>query len=144
MQTLFPAEEGQSLSGGASLQGGWTDDPWLAILRKLRQTLDEDAYLSWVKPIKGAINASGDIVLTLPNLVFYQGFRNECLYLIERCKEGLGLEHIRIHIEVEGGLKSDQPSEQNESSHYGVTNNSGPAGGDFGPEEGVYTSRGHW
>ncbi|MBM4251032.1 MAG: chromosomal replication initiator protein DnaA [Deltaproteobacteria bacterium] len=135
MQTLFPAEEGLSLSGATDLQGGWAEDPWQAIQRKLRMTLDEDAYISWVKPIKGSSNAAGDVVLTLPNLVFYQGFRNECLYLIERCKESLGLEHIRLHIEVEGGIKSGSGSEAIEGSHYGVTNNSGPAGGDFGPDE---------
>ena len=142
MQTLFPAEDFAAPSSSGGRTSGSTDNPWMAIKQKLRDILDEDAFMSWIEPIQGRLLSSGDIAITLPNMVFYQGFQNEYLYQLEHCKDALGLDHVQINVEVEGGL----PSEFTQSSTSGVKSSnislSGDTSGDFGPEIGAYDSIG--
>ena len=102
MQTLFPADDSASSDVSAG-QGLVADNLWLAIKKKLQSCLDADAYLTWIEPLVAMAGGSDEIVVALPNLVFYQGIHNGYLEQIERCQKELGLEQFRLRLEVAGG-----------------------------------------
>jgi len=102
MKTLFPADDPASSAVAVGL-GHTAANLWLAIKQKLRASLDATAYATWIEPLVAVNGAADEIVVVLPNLVFYQGIHNDYLDVIERCQKDLGLEHFRLRLEVAGG-----------------------------------------
>jgi len=102
MKTLFPADDPASSDVTVGL-GHTAANLWLAIKQKLRTSLDAEAYSTWIAPLVAISGAADEIVVVLPNLVFYQGIHNDYLDLIERCQKDLGLEQFRLRLEVAGG-----------------------------------------
>ena len=101
MKTLFPADDTASSDVSAG-QGHVANNLWLAIKKKLKDCLDADAYLTWIDPLVAMAGGADEIVVALPNLVFYQGIHNSYIEPIERCQKELGLEHFRLRLEVAG------------------------------------------
>ena len=112
MKTLFPADDSASSDVSAG-QGHVANNLWLAIKKKLKDCLDADAYLTWIDPLVAMAGGADEIVVALPNLVFYQGIHNSYIDPIERCQKELGLEHFRLRLEVAGtdamGLGLEMP-----------------------------------
>ena len=111
MQTLFPTD---GLGGGrpaAASRGSWG-----AIKQKLREVLDEEAYETWIGPLEAVAGSPGELVVSLPNLVFYQGLQTEYLDRIEQAKAELGLASLAIRFEVAGSPAS--PGGFGDVSHF--------------------------
>ena len=90
MQTLFP--DGPLPAPRA----------WAAIKQKLRESVDEEAYLTWIDPLEAQPGGTGEVVVALPNLVFYQGIHNDYLDRIEKCKTQLGFGGRRRPLRARG------------------------------------------
>ncbi len=80
---------------------------WNSIKAKLKADLPESDYEKWIAPLPGKSGGPHEIVVTLPNLVFYQGIHNDFLPEIERCKAELGHENVLVRLEVEGSPLDD-------------------------------------
>lgn len=125
MNTLFPHEArgSQSPSGLESTAGlrqpSNEQSPWEQICAKLLATLSQQDFYTWIAPVETKQPSADQIILLMPNLVFYQNFHDEFLPLIERQKNLLGYEYIDIHLDVAGHLPditktTRQPAEETE------------------------------
>jgi len=117
MNTLFPSDPNPRRRPSTEIA------VWPAIKERLRETLDGEAYETWIAPLEGRTLTPTEFVVSLPNLVFYQGIHNEYLDQIERIKSLLGYDHVLIRFEVEGtpsvedltdGLGYDAPDQLSE------------------------------
>lgn len=75
---------------------------WSEIKDKLREMIAPPAFNKWIAPLQAHAVSPNEVVVTLPNLVFFQGIHNEYMTAIERCKEELGYDHVLLRLEVEG------------------------------------------
>jgi chromosomal replication initiator protein len=115
MKTLFPNESSPTTDDsfpGAELGANGL---WDAVKEKLKHVVDQDTFETWILPLNGRVGGPNEFVVSLPNLVFYQGIQSEYLEKIEQFKAELGFDHCIIRYEVDGS----QPSE-------GMANFSGP------------------
>ena len=80
---------------------------WLAIKKRLQQTLDPETFGAWIEPLNGKLIGESEIAVTLPNLVFYQGVHDRFLDHLERCKSDLGFTHLLLRFEIEGTVPTD-------------------------------------
>lgn len=87
---------------------------WDAIKEKLKDIMDEESHATWIQPLQ-AIRSSqdGEITISLPNFVFYQGINNEFLPHIEQSKLMLGFEDIRLKFVVDGASSVDEVFSEN-------------------------------
>ena len=82
---------------------------WDAIKEKLREMMDEESHKKWIKPLHAIKStADGEITISLPNFVFYQGINNEFLPHIEQSKLMLGFEDINLKFIVDGASSVDE------------------------------------
>lgn len=122
MKTLFPNLSSSSSNDscedntGAAAAGLWD-----AVKDKLKKALDTESFETWIAPLKGRLDGPNEYVVSLPNLVFYQGIQAEYLDKIELFKSELGFDHCIIRFEVDGSTPSEE-----------ATNFSGPFN-DFEP-----------
>lgn len=106
MQTLFP-QDPQANPPRIPLKSRAEHAVWPAIKQKLKDELDGEAYLTWIEPLAGKPVSANEVVVSLPNLVFYQGIHNEYLGRIEHCKSTLGFDNVLLRFEVEGAPELD-------------------------------------
>jgi len=115
MNTLFPSDPNPRRRPEIAV--------WPAIKERLRETLNGEAYETWIAPLEGRALTPTELVVSLPNLVFYQGIHNEYLDQIEQIKSLLGYDNVLIRFEVEGapsvedladGLGYDAPNRLDE------------------------------
>lgn len=108
MSTLFPTDPESARRGSLKAPpsprgaGLLASHPWQAIKQKLSESLDQESFITWIAPLDAASEANDEIVVSMPNLVFYQGIHNEFLDRIEDAKKALGLEHVLLRFEVDG------------------------------------------
>jgi chromosomal replication initiator protein len=117
MKTLFPSDHSSSLSSPSFSQRtvSYAARPslqeaslWPAIKQKLRESLTPEIYATWLAPLEAKVTSEHEVVVYLPNLVFYQGIHDNFMDMIERCKANLGFEHILVRFEVEGTPSFDE------------------------------------
>jgi chromosomal replication initiator protein len=109
MDKLYPTDA-PTRPGAAPVPQVPEDDGWLRIKQRLSESLTPDEYATWIEPLDGRIHGGNEILIGLPNLVFYQGFHDRFLYSIEQCKSDLGLDHLLLRFEVEGADPIDELS----------------------------------
>ncbi len=74
---------------------------WEQLKLKLAEVLNPEDYSVWIAPLQAKEVGPTEIVVSLPNLVFYQGLLDNFLDKIEHCKSQLGIDHILIRFETE-------------------------------------------
>lgn len=74
---------------------------WALICDKLRTLLDINEYRSWIEPLKAKQANDTEIVISIPNLVFYQGLFENYWDKIDQAKTMLGIESVLIRFEIE-------------------------------------------
>lgn len=99
MQSLFP-NENQSFQPG---------DPnakvlrqWEQLKQKLASVLEPREYQEWLAPLRTRVTGPSEMVISVPNMVFYQGFLERFLDRVEYFKATLGLD-LLLRFEIEGG-----------------------------------------
>lgn len=102
MQTLFPPDSPSASPPTSRRPGDQPDKIWPAIKHRLQETIEPEAFATWIAPLTSRVVSPDEIVVALPNLVFYQGIHNEYLDRIERCKAALGFDRTLVRFEVEG------------------------------------------
>lgn len=107
MKTLFPTNGSlQPLAfgdnHGTSVHSPDVSSPWIAIKARLRSSVTEEEFLTWIAPLEVRWDGVNKLTILLPNQVFYQGIHNEYLERIEACKSDLGLSDLLIHLEIDG------------------------------------------
>lgn len=110
MDTLFPSDDQVDHPlGGAAISrdtlGGLS--PWEQIKAKLRDTLDFSEFEKWIRPLKVKSDMENEIVISLPNLLFYQKILDCFLDKFDLCKADLGLSCL-FRFEVEGENEVEQ------------------------------------
>ena len=120
MKTLFPPDvpslSPAVLASSVPSAAPQTKDLWSRIRDGLHDSLDEDAYETWIKPLKARPDGPTRLTILLPNLVFYQGIHNEYMARIEQTKCELGYDDLVIQFEIDGGasVTGDQGGLQDE------------------------------
>lgn len=107
MQTLFPPDVPPSGRRSTSRNHEALTDVWPAIRQRLSSLLDHESFATWIAPLEACLAGAKEIVVTLPNLVFYQGIHNEFLDQIEQAKAELGFNEVLIRFEVEGAEQTN-------------------------------------
>lgn len=74
---------------------------WETIKADLRASLPEADFITWIAPLVAKLVDHNELIVPLPNMVFYQGIHNDYLDKIEQTKSRLGLDHILIRFEIE-------------------------------------------
>lgn len=74
---------------------------WQQIKSELRNFLDQKQYDAWISCLEAKESSDNEIIIVVPNQVFYHGIISECFDAIETCKAKLGIE-TSIRFEVEG------------------------------------------
>lgn len=118
---------------------------WDAIKEKLKEMMDQEAHATWIQPLRAVKSTSdGEITISLPNFVFYQGINNEFLPHIEQSKLMLGFEDINLKFIVDGASSVDEfftENKVNSNPGYDVidtSNNNPPPSAEQSP--GGYSS----
>ena len=85
---------------------------WETIKDEIRNKISDEEFVMWVKPLTIAkIEDRDTLVIKIPNMVFYQGFINNYLHMLEQCKNDLGFDNLRVRLHVENMQDSD-PNEE--------------------------------
>ena len=108
MKPLFPNLTSPSSEACEDNTGAAAAGLWDAVKEKLRQALDQESFETWIAPLKGRLDGPNEYVVSLPNLVFYQGIQAEYLDKIELFKSELGFDHCIIRFEVDGSTPSEE------------------------------------
>jgi chromosomal replication initiator protein len=105
MNTLFPNEAKRpGIPAPAPHKGniGFQLPIWDQIAQSLQSTLSQEDFNTWIKPVLAHQQSPQQIVLMLPNLVFYQTFHDDFLPVIDRQKNLLGYDFVEIHLDIAG------------------------------------------
>lgn len=84
------------------------DDLWMSIKQQLKVMTDEDSYQKWIDPLEATREGPNELLVRLPNLVFYQGLHNNFLDQVEQLKSDLGFDNFIIRFEVLGLENPDE------------------------------------
>lgn len=107
MHTLFPLDGSSGLKvPDQTFSIPSEDSAWVHIKSRLQQTMEPGAYTSWIEPLTVSAQSDTELVITMPNLVFYQGFIDNHLDHIEEAKAALQMESILIRFEIDGSCPS--------------------------------------
>ena len=113
MNTLFPHEAPASPHRhGRVPVSALEPTVWEHICQKLRSSLSPQDYATWINPIQAHQPSSEQIILMLPNLVFYQTFHDDFLPVIDKQKSLLGYEFVEIHLDITGQEERQIPKQQ--------------------------------
>jgi chromosomal replication initiator protein len=102
MKTLFPNLTSSTSDASDETSQAAAAGLWDAVKDKLKSVLDQESFETWIAPLKGRLDGPNEYVVSLPNLVFYQGIQSEYLDKIELFKSELGFDHCIIRFELEG------------------------------------------
>ncbi|MBP9708392.1 MAG: chromosomal replication initiator protein DnaA [Oligoflexales bacterium] len=93
---------------------------WNQVKEKLKSFLDAEQYQNWIEPLQIKEVLNNEIVIGIPNLVFYQGILDEYLEKIEYCKTLAGADQLLIRFDVESNKFTQllNPSNSNNPSNY--------------------------
>jgi chromosomal replication initiator protein len=92
-------------------------DSWLSIQKELKELVGDDSYDSWVRPIQHTYKDANNLVLFMPNLVFYRTFLGRFQNLIENLQDQLQLTYLNITYEI----LNTQTTEDSTSSTFPKT-----------------------
>lgn len=115
INSLFPLENQPETEKSNSRPSGYKAI-WEAIKEKLKDMMDEESHATWIQPLHAVRSQDGEIIIALPNFVFYQGINNEFLPHIEQSKLMLGFEDISLKFIVEGSASVDEIFSDNKLS----------------------------
>lgn len=107
MRTLFPTEntDNNDKYSKDTLSSHDTSKSsanlWGRIKEKLSTLLDAKSYQDWIEPLKIKAISEEEIIIILPNLVFYQGILDNYLEKFEYCKTILGID-LLFRFEIAG------------------------------------------
>ncbi len=112
MKSLFPQESKHEVNA----RFDENRHPWSVIKNRLKQICSPTDFNNWIEPIKEKQTGNHEIILTVPNMVFYQGLMENFLFHIEECKKSSGFESYSIQIEIDGNHESPpfKPIQENE------------------------------
>jgi chromosomal replication initiator protein len=111
MQTLFPPDQPTGSNANSTSNSiDLLENPWEIIKNCLMQRISEESYKTWIEPLKGQRVGDDEVLVALPNLVFYQGLHTEFLPQIEQIKSELELDHIVLRFEVSENEASESSS----------------------------------
>ncbi len=105
MQSLFPSED-DLIGTNLDLESFCEAPPsaWKIIKEKLREFIEPETFSAWIDPLRISKSPvkSDVIVVSMPNMVFYQHFVEEFFEKLEHTKVLLGLEQLQMEFEIEG------------------------------------------
>lgn len=100
MQTLFPNDAPEfQMDLNDPFNTDPQNQPWAKICRMLKGLLSAQEFTEWVAPLRVISESSTEIVVGIPDLVFYQSIIDSFLDKIEFCKTSLGI-NVLIRFEV--------------------------------------------
>ncbi|MBP6218175.1 MAG: chromosomal replication initiator protein DnaA [Oligoflexales bacterium] len=74
---------------------------WEFIKTEMRNRLSSQAFQTWIQPIQVRASENQDeLILVVPDMVFYHGLINNHYEVLERCKTKLGFDHLSIKIDL--------------------------------------------
>lgn len=101
MQELFSPEKFDSKLT-ASTKPVKPFDIWTSILNHLKQTLPESEIREWFGPIKVQAVNPHELLIKVPNMIFYHAIFDNYSKALNEAKEALGL-NILLRFEIDGG-----------------------------------------
>ncbi|MGE0171647.1 MAG: chromosomal replication initiator protein DnaA [Oligoflexales bacterium] len=96
MQTLFPHEGGPQKT--SHIPG--LEHSWLSIKEKMSELISPDEFAQWIEPLSASSVSGHEIVILLPNMMFYQTLLDQFLDKFELCKTILGM-NVLIRFEID-------------------------------------------
>jgi len=107
MKSLFPQEANElpisryGNSHEATTSMDIDRKNWEYIKTEMRHRLSPQAYSTWIQPIFiRATENHDELVLVVPDMVFYQGLVSDYLESLERCKTKLGFDYLSLKIDL--------------------------------------------
>lgn len=94
-------------------------NPWEQLKQAVKAQLPAKEYATWFAPLHVIRTNGQDLVVRMPNALFYQRIHDEYIPLIERTKSELGLEAHFINFELEGVTDVPTPAYSDEVSSLG-------------------------
>ena len=92
---------------------------WQQIKNRLQAILSAAEFSTWIEPLEAKPIGAKQLMVPLPNLVFYQGIHNDYLDKIDACKSQLGIEDVEIKFELDS-FNYEQNREHLRDSHLGA------------------------
>lgn len=86
---------------------------WSMLCEQLRNLLDINQYRSWIEPLQATQISETEIVITIPNMVFYQGILDNYWGSFEQAKTLLGFENLLIRFEIKGEKNASEIEPEN-------------------------------
>lgn len=84
----------------ASYKGG-EKQTWRLISEQLRTMLDPADFQAWIAPLEAKQQSDTELVIVIPNMVFYQGILDRYWDRLESAKTVLGFENVLIRFEID-------------------------------------------
>ncbi len=97
MQPLFPYDAPASKAAPTLSHPG---SNWERLKSKLATYLPAQIFEQWVAPIHPLTETTTELVLLMPNMVFYHSFVDEYLDILAQAKTNLGIDDLLIRFEV--------------------------------------------
>lgn len=85
---------------------------WETIREEMRNRVGKEEFSIWIQPLNSARVADDVLVIDIPSMVFYQGFINNYLHVMEQCKNDLGFESLDIRLNIENLAQDDHQQEE--------------------------------
>jgi chromosomal replication initiator protein len=85
---------------------------WRLIKEKLKEIVDQENYTIWIEPLNAKEISDTEIVILLPNVIFYQGILDHYLDKIEQAKNILGIDQLLIRFEIEGSSPIEEETKE--------------------------------
>ena len=81
-------------------------DYWSNVTEQLKDLCSKEDYIRWIAPLSAKTMNAQEIVVMVPNMVFYQVLMNRFLPLIEEIKLKLNLDGVCFHFDVESASRA--------------------------------------
>ena len=96
---------------------------WQKIRENLAELMSEQSFKKWIEPLVIAVDEKDEIVLTLPDMIFYKNFMEKHFDLVETAKIKAGLDQCHLRYEIskeEGSPEQKKETKENTSSTTGA------------------------
>lgn len=94
---------------------------WDTIKDEMRGKIGEDEYSIWLKPLQSARIRDDVLTVDIPDMVFYQGFINNYLHVLEQSKNNLGFNdlHLKLNIASQNEEQEEDSGRSNQTASQG-------------------------
>jgi chromosomal replication initiator protein len=95
---------------------------WPIIKSDLHSVLPVEDFQYWIEPLSGVVKSAKEIIVSVPNLVFYQSLEGRLFRSIEESKLRLGFASFNLRFEIESQADAFQLTQEIDSYEDAMKN----------------------